>query len=307
MPRNSGFSHCKRKQETGAAIGRPKTRQAKQPKRCRDEDLKMLLDDDYWPILDAVLAKDPILVALISQYIHNNRSTYRPMAGSETPMQYFRRHQMPMVNAIHILTTVGHQQDAVTPWKVMKSIAALKEKTRRVQYEVGVKEKQFIHRGLLKHTLQRLQDLKPPTDTNVSPHIAKNCSDQLNVWRGATKRRAKRETERVGDDGKKVKVESNTLLMMVDFPVDHDTYHMTGEDAEWIKENGPYTEDYREIYAHLNWEKCQEELYETVDEFTAQLVQKFGFTDSDSETELQLEHMFLLMSRPDHNPGDSCN
>lgn len=61
------------------------------------------------------------------------------------------------------------------------------------------------------------------------------------------------------------------------------------------------------MHAHLNWEKCQEELYETVDEFTAQLVQKFGFTDSDSETELQLEHMFLLMSRPDHNPGDSCN
>ena len=309
MPRAATLSVRKRKPvpTTGDRPGPKTTRAPKRTKMSRDDQLRMLLADDYWVIVEDVMRQDPALVEMITQYIHSHRSTYTPMAEAESPVAYFKRHQMTMVNVIHLLTTVGHQQGSITPWKVMRSIAALKEKTRRVQYDTGVREGNYLHRSLLQKTLKQIKALKPPRDMNISPHIAKNCSDQLNVWRGATKRRMKREVERAGADGKKVKVESNTLLMMVDHPVDHDKFHMTNEDAMLIKENGPCTEHYTEIYKHLNWDVCQDQLYETMDDFTAQVVKHITAlnNDGDNPPELQFDDILILMSRPDHNPGES--
>ena len=285
--------------------GRKRTRVKPIRAMPKDDMLRMLLADDYWPIVRYTLDRDPDLTDMISDYIGRNRSTYAPMGVAEAPMQYFQRHGLKIVTVVEILNGCGHQQKGLTPWKLMKTFSAMKQKMRRVQWETDVKDGKLLSATVVKKLLVRLKELQPPSTTVVSKGIAFNCSDQLLLFRGCRKRHSQRNTfERIDSEGNKVKVESNTILMMKDHVIDDHMFPITKAEIEHIKCNGPYTEHPDEIFKHLNWDKCQEHLCDTMDAHTQSLIEKYFDGDQSFDSNLlSPDHMLYLLVRPDYNPG----
>ena len=305
MPRAArAFTHVKQNRSNPAAkIGRPQVKTATKTRLGNDQLFQLLWADSYWPIVELTLDRDPALVDLLKAYIHGHRSKYAPFGVKETPMEYFERHQLKLVNVVQLLTTIGHQQTSANdPWKLIKTLAAMKQKMRRVQWDAEVKQCLILDMKLAKKQLKLMQAAKPKSDTNVSEHMAMNCSDQLMLWRGCTKRRAQRQSfERTDSEGNKVLVEKNTILMMTNHVVDADDFPMTNEEAEEIREDGVWVKHPDEILQHLDWDACQEHLYETMDSLTAIILDKF--VDGDGGYDPEPHHMLHLLVRPDYNPG----
>ena len=305
MPRHArSFTHRKRHGGNPAVrVGRPQTTAPKVKPLKEAEVCALLWGDSYWPIIETVLARDPELLQLLQKCTHNNRSSHAPFGTHETASEYFTRHKLKLCNVVQLLTSLGHQQHASNdPWKIMKTIAAMKQKMKRVQFKADVHQGILLDMKVAKRKLAALQLAKPKSGTNVSEHIAMNCSDQLMLWRGCTKRRHQRQAfERTDSEGNKVLVEKNTILMMANHVIDADLFPMNDEEAEDVKQNGPWVKHPSEVLNYLDWDICQEHLYDTMESLTSILTGEFG-DDEDDYAPCPSDMLYLLI-RPDYNEG----
>jgi hypothetical protein len=129
---------------------------------------------------------------------------------------------------------------------------------------------------------------KPPWPTN--PFVASFAVDQCNIWQAAkqTHKGRFRGSERLDTNGMPTFIRSETILNGVQRHIPFAMSMLTPGELQHIRDQGPYTEDYRNVLPHIDPTNVRRQLYEGFVEIT-QLVGTVQLRSESSVTDALLE------------------
>lgn len=207
------------------------------------------------------------------------------------------------------MLSIGHNQRGTQIIKLLKSINALKQRVDHLTWKSDVKAGILLSKEATFKYLKMMTECMPVPNIDATKWVVQVCIDQLHLYRGCIKGRVHRSSERADKDtGKKVKVQSITVMNLHEYPVDNSELRMTEEEAETIRRDGPYTEPLTEVYDELDWDKSLENLYDFWREDCEILEQampsQYGSGTSDTlnadEITTVVDWLLILAARPHH-------
>ena len=236
------------------------------PKLTREIIAQMLWHDDYYPLLTNFMDRHPQLRDLVLAYLKGSESTYRHRLDGEALELYLRRINFKVSQAMSIVTTLGHQVKGQDVPKVLVSLLALLERTSDNDWDRDVKAGKLTSKAVAQDWLRLMRKYRPQPSFPITNQIGEVCSDQLLLYRGCRKGRTHRATEVVDKvTGKKVKVDSCTIMNMQVYPHDYTKYENFDQHMLDIEKDGVWTESPREVLKFLDLYVAEEELHENFD------------------------------------------
>ena len=114
------------RQVSAAPVGRPPTAVQRPPRLTREQQHQLMWQDDYWPLLEAMLAETPSLVAAVEEHLRQHSSRCVQRLEGEALRWHLWRNQFKLCNLVSLTRSLGHSQ-STTVFKMADSIAALKQ------------------------------------------------------------------------------------------------------------------------------------------------------------------------------------
>ena len=302
MAKKQRLSHKKQHRSVSSnPVGRPKAVKAinnEPPKLTREIIAQMLWHDDYYPLLTNFMDRHPQLRDLVLAYLKGSESTYRHRLDGEALELYLRRINFKVSQAMSIVTTLGHQVKGQDVPKVLVSLLALLERTSDNDWDRDVKAGKLTSKAVAQDWLRLMRKYRPQPSFPITNQIGEVCSDQLLLYRGCRKGRTHRATEVVDKvTGKKVKVDSCTIMNMQVYPHDYTKYENFDQHMLDIEKNGVWTESPREVLKFLDLYVAEEELHENFD-LQIQMVHQQNNVDLND-----VRSVYILSARPNYNPN----
>ena len=249
--------------------------------------------DDYWPLIEDLLATYPELVQLVTSFIDDNRSRYQERLADEELMTYLKRRQFKIATIVQLMLSCGHSQSNHV-LKTIKSVVTMKQRLRRRRWEEEVASGSIYSLAPTRKLVKTLTELCPHRVEQPTPYLKLFSADQYHLYRAGKKTRKHRAVERCDEDGNVVKCQSICVLNIIDYPIDNALLGLTMEEVDDIRTNGPYTEHPRLVLDELDYDKCLETLHDMFEE-DMQLV-------ADNCDEYSLDSIFILCARPAWDP-----
>ena len=218
---------------------------------------------DYTHLLELERLEKPVLRDKVLTLAMNQISTYRARLKDAAQIaRYNDKTERVIRDQTAVLRRRANQLDI--PFSV--DARTMSYMNQRVATRVW-KDMQhgllILHRSSAQKVLETMVEVQPAPPFVVNEHVACFGVDQCNHWQAAqhSKKGEFRGAERLNKLGMPIVIRSETVLNVVQRFLPFTAPMLTAQEVQLIQDKGPYTEDPNNVFAALNPQLLEKELW----------------------------------------------